>query len=99
MKIDAAVSTSESGRSQQVGTTELSHSQYQSEGVALPSDEVRFSVDSESVRRLQAGLDEVADLRGDRVAALRQLIGDGNYHVSNQAIAQAMSSSLVEGGS
>jgi negative regulator of flagellin synthesis FlgM len=63
--------------------------------VGLSPDEVQFSVDGEKVQQLKADLDGLPDMRQERVATLRQAIEEGSYEVSDQQIAQAMSSELL----
>jgi negative regulator of flagellin synthesis FlgM len=95
MKIDASLAFPEQVGPQRVGTTGASPSQNQTEAVGLSQDEVQFSVDGEKVQQLKADLSGVPDLRQDRVEALKQAIEEGSYDVSDQQIAQAMSSELL----
>jgi flagellar biosynthesis anti-sigma factor FlgM len=64
--------------------------------VGLSPDEAQFSVDGEKVQQLKADLSGLPDLRQDRVVALKQAIEEGTYNVSDQQIAQAMSSELLD---
>jgi flagellar biosynthesis anti-sigma factor FlgM len=95
MKIDGSLAFPEQVGPQRVGTTGASPSQNQAEKVGLSPDEVQFSVDGEKIQQLKADLDGLPDLRQDRVAALQQSIQEGSYNVSDQQIAQAMSSELL----
>jgi flagellar biosynthesis anti-sigma factor FlgM len=95
MKIDAPLAFPEGVGPQRVGATGTSPSQNQGERVGLSPDEVQLSVDGEKVQQLKAGLSGLPDLRQDRVVALQQAIEGGNYDVSSQQIAQAMSSELL----
>ena len=95
MKIDASLAFPENVGPQRVGTTGPSPSQNQGERVGLSPDEVQFSVDGEKVQQLKADLDGLPDLRQERVVALNQAIEQGSYNVSDQQIAQAMSSDLL----
>ena len=63
--------------------------------MGLFPDEVQFSFDAEKVQQLRADLDGLPELRQERVAVLRQVIEAGSYKVTNQQIAQAMSSDLL----
>jgi negative regulator of flagellin synthesis FlgM len=95
MKIDASLAFPEQAGPQRVTTTGASPSQNQVESVGLSPDEVQFSVDGEKVQQLKADLSGLPDLRQDRVVALKQAIAEGKYNVSDQQIAQAMSSELL----
>jgi flagellar biosynthesis anti-sigma factor FlgM len=95
MKIDAPLGLPEQVGPQRVGTTGSTPSQNQGERVGLSPDEVQFSVDGEKVQQMKADLGGLPDLRQDRVAALKQAIEKGSYNVSDQQIAQAMSSELL----
>ncbi|HWP83818.1 MAG TPA: flagellar biosynthesis anti-sigma factor FlgM [Terriglobia bacterium] len=67
---------------------------------ALPSccDEVRLSADRESIEALKSRLKEVPEVRWERVAALRQAVQSGTYHVSDQQLADAMLQDLLPAG-
>jgi negative regulator of flagellin synthesis FlgM len=95
MKIDAPLGFPQQVEPQRVGTTGSSPSQNQGERVGLSPDEVQFSVDGEKVQQLKTDLDGLPDLRQERVATLKQAIEEGSYEVSDQQIAQAMSSELL----
>jgi len=95
MKIDASLSFPQQDGPQRVGTTGTSPSQSDGLSVNLSPDQAQFSVDGETVEQLKAGLANVPDVRMDRVVALQQAITTGNYNVSGQQIAQAMSSDLL----
>jgi flagellar biosynthesis anti-sigma factor FlgM len=95
MKIDASLSFPQQVGPQKVGTTGTSPSQNSGTAVNLSPDQAQFSVDSGKVNQLKAGLAGIPDVRQDRVAALQQSIASGNYNVSSQQIAQAMSSDLL----
>ena len=61
----------------------------------LSTDEVQFSVDGDKVQQLKTELAGLPDSRQERVAALNQAIEQGRYNVSDQQIAQAMSTDLL----
>jgi flagellar biosynthesis anti-sigma factor FlgM len=94
MKIDAFLPLPENVGPQRVGTPGSSPSQNQAEAVGLTPDEAQFSVDGDKVQQLKMGLASVPDIRQDRVAALNRAIEQGSYNVSDEEIAQAMSSEL-----
>ena len=94
MKIDTPIGFPEHVGPQRVGTTASSPSQNQGERVGFSPDEVKFSVDGEKVQQLKTDLAGVPDMRQERIAPLRQAIQNGSYKVSDQQIAQAMSSEL-----
>jgi|SRR5208337_1370475 len=95
MKIDAPLAFPENLGPQRVGPTGPSPSQNQGERVGFSSDEAQFSVDGEKVQQLKADLDGLPDVRQERVVALNQAIEQGGYNVSDQQIAQSMSSDLL----
>jgi flagellar biosynthesis anti-sigma factor FlgM len=94
MKIDASLAFPENVGPQKVGTTGPSPSQNQAETVGLTSDEVQFSVDGDKVQQLKTDLAGLPDVRQESVAALSQAIEQGSYTVTDEQIAQAMSSEL-----
>jgi flagellar biosynthesis anti-sigma factor FlgM len=96
MKIDSSLAFPQQVEPQRVGTTGSSPSQNQGELAGLSPDEVQFSIDGEKVQQLKADLSGAPDQRQDRVAALQQAIQEGSYNVSDQQIAQAMSSELLD---
>jgi len=55
-------------------------------------DTVQLSGTLSQVQQLKAQLSSTPDVRGDRVAALRQQILQGTYQPSNEQIANAMMS-------
>ena len=57
-------------------------------------DEAKFSVDGDKVQQLKTDLAGLPEVRQERVVALNQAIGQGSYNVSDEQIAQAMSSEL-----
>jgi flagellar biosynthesis anti-sigma factor FlgM len=95
MKIDASLAFPENVGPQRVGTTGPSPSQNQGEKVGLSPDEVQFSVDGDKVQQLKTDLAGLPDVRQERVAALNQAVERGSYNVSDQQIAQSMSSDLL----
>jgi len=96
MKIDAPLGFPEQVGSQRIGNAGSPTSQNQLGTVGLSPDEVQFSIDGEKFQQLKANLDGLPDLRQERVATLRQAIEQGSYKISDQQIAQAMSSDLLE---
>jgi len=95
MKIDASLAFPENVGPQRVGTTGPSPSQNQGEKVGFSPDEVQFSVDGDKVQQLKTDLAGLPDVRQERVVALNQAIEQGSYNVSDQQIAQSMSSDLL----
>ena len=95
MKIDSSYGLPGQVGTQQIGTTGTTQSQNLADRVGLTSDEVQFSAGGEKVQQLKANLNNLPDVRQDRVAALRQSIQDGSYSVSSQQVAQAMSADLL----
>ena len=97
MKIDMPLTFPQQVEPQRVGTTGSSPSQNQAETAPLSPDRAQFSVDGEKVQQLKGNMEAVPDVRQERVAALQKAIASGNYNVSGQQIAQAMSSDLLGG--
>jgi flagellar biosynthesis anti-sigma factor FlgM len=56
----------------------------------LRSDRLSLSYHSIQLRNLHAALNDVADVRQDRVASIRVSLANGTYAVTNQQIAEAM---------
>jgi len=63
--------------------------------VSLFPYEVQFSIDRDKVQRLKSDLDDLPDLRRERVAVLRQALEAGSYKVPNHQTAKAMCSDLL----
>jgi len=97
MKIDMPLTFPQQVEPQRVGTGGSSPSQVQAGTEALSPDRAQFSVDGEKVQQLKGNLAAVPEVRQERVAALQKAIASGNYNVSGQQIAQAMSSDLLGG--
>lgn len=53
-------------------------------------DEVAISQEGRLLQRLKAAIDETPDVREEKVAALRDAIEQGRYHVSAAEIAKAL---------
>ena len=94
MKIDAPLAFPEQMGPQKLGTSGSPSTQNNAESVDLSPDQVQISGDSGKTEQLKANLSGVPDVRQDRVAALKQAIGEGSYNVSSEQIAQAMSDDL-----
>jgi flagellar biosynthesis anti-sigma factor FlgM len=60
-------------------------------------DKAQLSVDSKSIEHLKAVLSQVPEVRQDRVEALRQAVGNGSHHVTDQQLIDAIHSELVTG--
>jgi flagellar biosynthesis anti-sigma factor FlgM len=95
MKIDANLTFPQQAEPQRVGTTGSSPAQNLGGTVALTPDSAQLSVDGGKVQQLKTDLAAVPDVRQDRVAALQKAISSGSYNVSDQEIAQALSSDLL----
>ena len=96
MKIDASLNFPQQVGTPRVGTTGPSPSQNDEGRVDFSPDEVQFSVDGGKVQQLKTNLASLPEVRQDRVSALQQAIAQGNYNVSGQQIAGAMSSDLLD---
>ncbi len=95
MKIDSSYGLSGQIGTQKVGTTGTTQSQNLTDKVGFSSDEVQFSADGEKVQKLKTNLNNLPDVRQDRVAALKQAFQEGSYNVSSQQVAGAMFSDLL----
>lgn len=96
MKIDTSQVFPEGMGLHRAGTTGGASASQASAGKAgISSDQVKLSADGETIQHLTANLGGLPDVRQDRVAALTQAIGQGNYQVSGSQIAQAMTSDLL----
>ena len=58
-------------------------------------DSVQLSVDQSTIRALREKLDNVPDVRSQRVAQLQEAIRNGSYQVSNEKLADAMFNELL----
>lgn len=59
------------------------------------SDESSLSVDRTSIRSLQVELNNLPEIRKDKVEALRRAIANGDYRVTAESIAEAMYKQLA----
>ena len=53
-------------------------------------DEIHISQEGQNVREMLNKMNEMDDVRHDRVAELENLIASGNYHVSSRELAESM---------
>lgn len=53
-------------------------------------DEIHISQTGQNVREMLQKMNEMDDVRHDRVAELENLIASGNYHVSSRELAESM---------
>jgi negative regulator of flagellin synthesis FlgM len=57
---------------------------------AIGTDEVYLSSDQSTVKTLEMQASQVADVRADKVEALRKQIADGTYRVDIEGVADAL---------
>jgi flagellar biosynthesis anti-sigma factor FlgM len=63
----------------------------------VPNDTVQLSSEQTTLRRLTTQLQQVPEVRSDRVQALRTQIQSGTFHGSNQQVAGALVNELTSG--
>jgi len=97
MRIDGPLSLPESlqpDKTQKSGTSNKS-------GGLVPTrpnqDRTQLSVDSNHMNQLKATLAQLPEVRQDRVAALREAIGNGSHQVTDEQLADSIHSQLVMG--
>lgn len=71
----------------------------QNRSETAPVDRARFSFDNTRVRALEAQVLAQPEIRQERVDALRQAVGKGEYAVSDGQVADAMLADLAAGTS
>jgi flagellar biosynthesis anti-sigma factor FlgM len=62
----------------------------------LRGDRVELSTNGTEIERLKKSMQVVPDVRGDRVAQLKERIAAGNYQVDGKAVASKMLQSWSE---
>ena len=97
MRIDAAVPLPENVQAQKVTRSGSSSQQSNPAPVSSGLDQAQLSIDSGTVQRLKANLAQLPDVRQERVNALRQAVGSGSYHISDQQLSDAIGSDLLTG--
>jgi flagellar biosynthesis anti-sigma factor FlgM len=91
MRIDQNLPISEAIQPERVsGTTAGQSSATSTPGT--PGPDAGVSLNSQ---QLQAALEATPDIRQDKVASLRQAMGDGTYHVSSEDLAGAIYNALI----
>jgi len=60
-------------------------------------DQTRLSVDANRLDQLKTALSQVPEIRQERVAAVREAMGNGSYQVTDQQLADSIHSQLVMG--
>ena len=63
-------------------------------GQGKTADEVTLSEFSQDIQRVKAGLDQIKDVREDRVKELKEKIAAGKYDVSGKDIAEKVRGSM-----
>jgi negative regulator of flagellin synthesis FlgM len=97
MRVDAPLSLPDDLQPQKVERSGSSTNQNRLASVKSNQDKAQLSVDSERIEQLKADLSRVPEVRQERVDALRQAIGNGNYQVTDQQLAAAIHSELQTG--
>ncbi len=95
MRVDGPIYLPENLQPQKVDRSRSGSNQNQSSAVSSNQDHAQLSVDSGRIDQLKVNLASVPEVRQERVEALRQTIGSGNYQVSDQQLADAIHSQLV----
>jgi len=61
------------------------------------SDQARLSLDRRRMLSLESGVNQLPDVRQERVAGLRQVVQQSGYNVGSDQIADAMISEMTTG--
>lgn len=93
MKINGSSSTPGNNGPERVDQR-TANPKVQNEKAVPVHDQARLSMDQATIRSLRKELDRVPDVRTERVAALKKVVQEGRYRVSNEQIAGAMYSEL-----
>lgn len=99
MRVDGPLPLPDNLQPQKVGSARSGSTQNSSTAVQSNQDQAQLSVDNETIQQLKANLAQVPEVRQERVEALRQVVGNGNYQVSDQQLADAIHSNLLAGDS
>jgi len=97
MRADAQLPLPENLQPNKVQGSGSSTNQNRPGPVKANQDKAQLSVDSKTVEHLKAVLSQVPEVRQDRVEALRQAVGNGSHHVTDQQLTDAIHSELVMG--
>ena len=95
MRVDGPIYLPENLQPQKVDRSRSGSNQNQASGVSSNQDRAQLSVDRGRIDQLKVNLASVPEVRQDRVEALRQAMGSGNYQVSDQQLAEAIHSELL----
>jgi negative regulator of flagellin synthesis FlgM len=63
---------------------------------AQATDEVRLSAFSQDIQKIEAGLQQIKDVRQERVQELKARIEAGTYDVSGKEIAEKMIDKIID---
>lgn len=81
----------------QTGQTKPSSSVVAGSGSGLASDTAKLSTGQSAVQALAAKVNELPEVRQDRVAALASAIRNGSYQVTPEQTADALMVHMVQG--
>jgi len=95
MRIDAPISVPENLQTPKASRSGSSGQQGRSVPVGSGQDHAQLSADGATVQQLKARLSQVPEVRQERVEALRQAVGSGNYRVSDQQLGDAIASDIL----
>jgi len=80
----------------ETGQSRPSSSVVAGSGSGLASDTAKLSTGQRAVQALAAKVNEVPEIRQERVAALAQAVRDGSYQVSPEQTAEALISHVMQ---
>ena len=95
MRVDAPISFPENVQPSKVANSGSPTQQNRSAPIDSNRDQAQLSIDGGTIQSLKATVAQVPEVRQARVDALRQAIGTGSYHVSDQQLSDAMGSELL----
>lgn len=67
------------------------------QGAPVTEDRAEFSAHADRIHKLRAKLESTPEVRGERVAQLRNAIRSGQYQVSTEALADAILNEQKDG--
>jgi len=94
MRIDGPLQLPENLQPENTQRSATSNSSSGSTQASSTQDKTQLSASAQNLDHLKSALAQTPEIRQDRVEALRQAIGSGNYHVSDQQLATAIYSEL-----
>jgi flagellar biosynthesis anti-sigma factor FlgM len=94
MRIDLHTTTGQTSNLAESTKSNLRSSSGPADG-EVPADVTKLSPDYVRVRALTAAVSELPEIRQDKVAALSEMIRNGNYAVTSEQTAEALVSHMA----